>query len=77
MTTTKAKRIGFRMALAAQYVTDNPGCTKLEVSLAVGPHGSNAYGSRIVERAINAGLIVATADPNHAGWYCLYPPKEA
>jgi len=45
------------MRAAVEYVADHSGCTKREVSLAVGPHGSNAYGYRIVMRAIRAGLI--------------------
>ncbi len=52
-------RIGRKMQAAQDFVAANPGCTKQEVSLAVGPNGSNAYGYAIVQRAIKAGLIEA------------------
>jgi hypothetical protein len=45
------------MLQAAAYVYTHPGCTKHEASLAVGPHGSNAFGWRSVNRAIAAELI--------------------
>lgn len=50
-------RIGPVMCAAWAYVRANPGCSKYEVSRAVGPHGSNNYGNRAVWRAIAAGLI--------------------
>lgn len=51
------QRIGPKMQAAAEYVRHHPGCTKHEVSVAIGPHGSNNFGNRAVLRAIKAGLI--------------------
>lgn len=65
------RRIGPKMAWARDYVAAHPGCTKHEVSRAVGPHGSNAYGWRIVQRAMAAGLIEHRDGPR-ADRYYLY-----
>lgn len=63
------------MRAAADYVAAHPGCPKLPVARAVGPHGSTQFGYRSVDRAIGAGLIVARGD----GWtrYRLYAPGAA
>jgi hypothetical protein len=67
----KAKRIGDRMHSATAYVAGHPGCSKYEVSVAVGPHGSNSYGDRIVLRAIRAGLI-ENRSPEGSWFYALH-----
>lgn len=65
------KRIGHQMTAAANYVTDNPGCTKMAVAAAVGPNGSLRFGYEVVDRAIHAGLIQAHQTPR--GAYQLFP----
>lgn len=65
------RRVGDRMLAAAEYVAANPGCTKSEVSVWVGPHGSNAFGWRIVQRAIGAGLVNAGQHPRRSDAYAL------
>lgn len=67
---TTSRRIGAKMAAAAQYVERHPGCPKLAVAQAVGPNGSTQYGYRIVDRAIAAGLIQALRTGSR---YELYP----
>lgn len=54
-------RVGPRMAEAVAYVSQNPGCTMLEVAEHVGPNGSRQYGYRTVHRCIDAGLIENTS----------------
>lgn len=68
----KARRIGPQMQAAREYVARHPGCTKHEVSLAIGPHGSNSYGWRAVQRALGAGLIEHRNGPDARRYY-LYP----
>lgn len=51
------RRIGPQMEAARDYVKHHPGCTQQEVAIAIGPHGSHQYGSRVVQRALAAGLI--------------------
>ena len=68
--------VGPQMAAAAAYVAAHPGCTKQAVSLAIGPHGSNAYGWRAVQRAIGAGLIVAGERPGKRWAYALTVPSS-
>lgn len=69
-------RIGFRMEMAQHYVAGHPGCTKSEVSRAVGPHNSNAYGYRIVQRALKARLIEHRDGPKPNRYY-LYAVTPA
>lgn len=57
-------RIGPRMMAAYEYVKAHPGCTKYEASKAIGPHGSNFYGWRAVNRAIAANMIIAVKRGN-------------
>lgn len=52
-----AQRIGPQMISAVRFVEAHPGCRQYEVAQAVGPHGSNGFGTRIVRRAEAAGLI--------------------
>ena len=59
------------MLAAAAYVASSPGCPKLPVARAVGPHGSTQFGYRIVDRAIRAGLIKDRSGPG-ARCYCLH-----
>ncbi len=61
--------IGARMNEACGIVRFHPGCTKLFVARQIGPNGSTRYGYRAVDRAIKAGLIVATHQGNR---YSLY-----
>ena len=58
-TARKQRRIGPVMLAAVAYVARHPGCPKLPVAEAVGPHGSRNFGYRAVDRAIVAGLIDA------------------
>lgn len=51
------RRIGPKMRMATNYVARHEGCAILPAAEHVGPHGSRAYGYRIVHRAIAAGLI--------------------
>lgn len=69
METTTSKRIGPKMILVRDYVAKNPGCTKHEVSLWVGPNGSNNYGWRTVQRALGAGLIRFEPGPDSRRYY--------
>jgi hypothetical protein len=62
-------RVGDRMAEAAAYVADHPGCAILPVAEYVGPHGSRRYGYATVHRAIKAGIINAVRGSN--GRYTL------
>ncbi len=57
------------MQLAAEYVAAHPGCTQQEAALAIGPNGSNRYGSYALRRAEKAGLIRYTGDQRG---YALY-----
>jgi hypothetical protein len=57
-------RIGPKMWDAYNYVRSHPDCTKCQVSVAIGPNGSNYYGWRCVDRAIKAGLIKAIKSGN-------------
>lgn len=59
------------MAAVVEYVRANPGCTQQQAAIAVGPHGSHAYGVRAVKRALAAGLIVDRA-PEGAKGYSLH-----
>ena len=71
---TAGRRIGPQMRRAADFVADNPGCTKLLVAEAIGPHGSRQFGYRAVDRAMGAGLIHDEGDGRYR--YALYPgPK--
>lgn len=63
------KRIGPKMREALIYVQTHPGCSKHEVAKAVGPHGSNAFGDRVVLRTLAAGLI---ANRGTSSRYALY-----
>ena len=63
-----SKRIGPMMQSAVNYVARNPGCAKLPVAEYVGPHGSRQFGYRTVDRAIKAGLIVATRSTTRYGY---------
>lgn len=66
---TRTKRIGPKMEMAAHYVATHPGCSKAEVSYAVGPHNSNAYGYWIVQRAMAAGLVEHRDGPDPRRYY--------
>lgn len=57
MSQLSTPRIGPAMITAAWFADSHPGCTQQQASLAVGPNGSNYYGSRTVQRAMGAGLI--------------------
>lgn len=68
-------RIGPKMAQVVDYVSRHPGTPMHPVSVHVGPHGSNGYGWRTVQRALNAGLIENR--PQHAkraGQWALFVP---
>lgn len=69
-----AKRVGFRMRQAVEYVRSNPGCAIYPVARWVGPHGSTRYGYQIVHRAIKAGLLTATRKGD--GSYALTVREE-
>lgn len=69
------RRIGPKMQMVADYVANNPGCTKQAAGIHVGPHGSNRYGWLAVQRAIHAGLVYAI--PRRGGGYRLYVPGRA
>jgi len=58
----KAQRIGPKMKLALEYVAEHPGCCKAPVARHVFRYdrGWRAFGYATVNRAIDAGLIVAT-----------------
>lgn len=60
--TTAKLRIGPRMQQAYDYVRKNPDCTKYAVARAIGPHGSQFYGWRALQRAIEAGMILAVKE---------------
>ena len=64
------KRVGPKMLQAYEYISAHRGCSKYEVSRAVGPHGSTFYGWRIVQRCIEANMITAVR-VGHA--WALYP----
>jgi hypothetical protein len=55
-------RKGTKMAVAIDFVRDNPRCTKMAAAEHVGPNGSLRFGYAIVDRAINAGFIGAVWD---------------
>ena len=65
MTTTKTPRIGPKMFAAVYTLAVRFGGSlrgKHNLAKAVGPHGSNNFGDRIVWRAICAGLIATETD---------------
>lgn len=72
----KAQRIGPKMKLAVEYVTEHPGCCKAPVARHVFHYdrGWRAFGYAAVNRAINAGLIVATR--RSSGTYTLTVTAE-
>lgn len=67
------RRIGPKMLATYEYVRLHRGCSQYEVSKAVGPHGSNFYGWRTVQRALAANMITAV---KVGGRYRLYPLGE-
>lgn len=66
------RRIGPKMAEACWRLDSWGGAcsSKHRLARAVGPHGSNAFGDRIVWRAIHAGLIDYEVHPT-TGVYTL------
>ena len=60
----KRTRIGHRMAAVVEIVKANPGCCKKFVAERISPCSNPArnwaYGYEPVNRAIEAGLIIAT-----------------
>jgi hypothetical protein len=58
------RRTGPGMLAATAYVASSPGCPKLPVAKAVGPHGSTRFGYAIVNRAMRAGLIEHRGSPD-------------
>jgi hypothetical protein len=64
-------RKGARMIEAADFVTRNPGVTKMAVAKDIGPNQSLRFGYSIVGRAIAAGMIQARRSGN--GSYQLFP----
>ena len=58
------KRLGPKMYAVKEYVRVHPGCTKLAAALHVAPSRYGrigvGYGYRSVNRAIKAGLVIAT-----------------
>jgi len=73
MTTTKTYRIGPRMIQACKILLSKGGTMtgKHGLAVAVGPHGSNAFGDRIVMRCVRAGLIELSGDPHSRQGYTL------
>ena len=70
MTVKINRRPGPRTVAAVAFVAAHPGTVKHAVAVAVGPHGSNAFGDRIVLRAIGRALIEnRSTDPRR---YALY-----
>lgn len=68
------ERIGPNMRAAVEYVAENPGCPKLPVARAIGPHGSTKFGYEAVDRAMRAGLIEHRG--GMAGTYSLYVTEK-
>ena len=56
-------RIGPKMRLAVQRAASSPYASKNQLAKSVGPHGSQDYGYRIVNRCIKRRLLAV--DPNH------------
>lgn len=70
-----SKRIGYQMRRAADLVTQNPGCNKFFVASrlhrACASGRNNKLGYDPINRAIEAGLIRATAGKGNS--FALFP----
>ena len=70
-------RIGPQMRRAIDYVAAHPGFSKIDVAWYILPHAvgyNNAYAYGPIDRAINAGLIVAWQGRGNA--YSLRVPAD-
>lgn len=65
-TTTRTYRPGQRMIWALRVLAANGGemYGKWNLARAVGPHGSNSFGDRIVRRCVARGYIALTGSGN-------------
>lgn len=61
ISTGRALRVGPCMEHCLRLLEHRPFATQWELSLATGPHGSNAYGYQIVRRCVDRGLIAFDA----------------
>lgn len=72
-------RIGLNMVRIAEYVANNPGCTKLAAADHVTPAGATRQnGYAAVDRAIAIGLVWAyrAPDAGHPVRYELYRTEK-
>lgn len=68
MTASPTYRVGPRMFAALECVGTYPGIIQYQAAAAVGPHQSNDYGTRILSRCYDAGLIERRLERGQNGY---------